>query len=240
MPSKMHDQFPAGSTPERQSPAVKPRSVKVSDTADALNPEAAVRPYHHGQLRSSALLAARQVVTQQGHVAVSMRELAQQLGVAPSALYRHFADRTALLLELADQVHAEHLVQLQVLQATAPDAWTALEDAGRHFLRFAQAQPRMFRMMYDDAVINAPRTEADSPSLELTYGLLLDLAAQAWPALKPQALRQRLIAYWSALFGCATLGSHSLLKPYMLIGLEPAAVEDAVLAMAMGPRVARG
>lgn len=196
---------------------------------------APARAYHHGRLRQAALEAARQVVAQQGHAALAMRELAQQLGVAPSALYRHFVDRTALLLELAEAVHAEHLAQLQALQASTPDAWATLEAAGRHFLRFAQAQPWMFRMMYDDAVINAPRAEADSPALQATYGLLLALGAQAWPRLDALALRQRLIAYWSALFGFASLASHSLLKPYMCQGLAPEALEAAVVAMAMGP-----
>lgn len=61
--------------------------------------------YHHGSLRQAALDAARGIVCTRGHDAVAMRDLAQHLGVTPAALYRHFSNRSDLLMALAEKGH---------------------------------------------------------------------------------------------------------------------------------------
>lgn len=194
------------------------------------------RPYHHGQLREAALAAARQAVATQGHQALSMRQLAQQLGVAPSALYKHFAHRTALLAALADSLHVELLDRLLATQREEAQAWRAMEVAARTFLGFAQAHPLLFRMMYDDEVINDPDAESRLPALQATYDTLLALGQRAWPGLDRPGVQQRLIGFWSTLFGFATLRAHGMLKSYMVDAWQPGVLEDQVVATALGPR----
>lgn len=57
--------------------------------------------YHHGNLRAAALERAAQLAADGGTGALSLRQLARDLGVSPAALYRHFADKDALLDGLA-------------------------------------------------------------------------------------------------------------------------------------------
>ncbi len=59
--------------------------------------------YHHGDLKSALITAALAAVEQDGPDAVSLRDLAQSLGVSRAAPYRHFADRDALLAAVAAQ-----------------------------------------------------------------------------------------------------------------------------------------
>lgn len=194
------------------------------------------RSYHHGNLREAALEAAHATVAAQGHDAVSMRELALQLGVAPSALYRHYGNRTALLLALANAMHETLGSDLaQVLQAHG-DPWECLEMACVRFLDFAQANDRMFRMMYDDEVINAPDAEAHLPALRHNYDLMLGLVQQARPDLGRREARLHLIGLWSTLFGFASVRAHGALKSYMLQGVSAQAMQQSVVRAAIGPR----
>jgi AcrR family transcriptional regulator len=194
------------------------------------------RAYHHGSLREAALDAARQRVAERGHDALSMRDLATQLGVAASALYRHFSNRTALLMALADAVHGGLKLELERVTATQTDPWAALEEAGRHFLAFAARDRALFLMVYDDEVINAPDAESRMPALEQTYQQLLALVRRALPQASEAEARLRLIGFWSTLYGYASVRSHGALKSYMNPNLSDAAMEAAVLATALGPR----
>jgi AcrR family transcriptional regulator len=60
------------------------------------------RSYHHGNLRSALLEHAERTVREEGVQALSLRELAREIGVSHGAPRRHFADRQALLDALAE------------------------------------------------------------------------------------------------------------------------------------------
>jgi AcrR family transcriptional regulator len=57
--------------------------------------------YRHGNLRDEALTVALQIVASDGRKALSLRRLADQLGVSHRALYRHFDDGDGLSNALA-------------------------------------------------------------------------------------------------------------------------------------------
>ena len=57
--------------------------------------------YHHGALRPALIAAARALLDEGGPEAVGLREAARRVGVSPTATYRHFKDKEALLAALA-------------------------------------------------------------------------------------------------------------------------------------------
>ncbi|MEU6068934.1 MULTISPECIES: TetR/AcrR family transcriptional regulator [Streptomyces] len=59
------------------------------------------RPYHHGDLRAALLEAAERTLRDRGAGALSLRELAREIGVSHAAPGRHFKDKQALLDALA-------------------------------------------------------------------------------------------------------------------------------------------
>src|SRR4051794_31523263 len=59
--------------------------------------------YHHGDLRNAFMQAALELVTTRGVHFFSLREAAREIGVSPSAAYRHFADKEALLDAVAGE-----------------------------------------------------------------------------------------------------------------------------------------
>ena len=111
------------------------------------------KPYHHGDLRNALLTALDAAVRGSGPEAASTRSLAREVGVAPSAVFRHFRDRRALLTAYA----AEGFVRLaEAVEAAGP----GLRDVAAVYLDFAFAETGRFRTMF-----RADLLEAQDPSL---------------------------------------------------------------------------
>src|SRR6266542_1478214 len=53
--------------------------------------------YHHGDLRRALLEEAVRTIRDDGVAALTLRAVGARLGVSRTALYRHFADKSALL-----------------------------------------------------------------------------------------------------------------------------------------------
>ena len=85
--------------------------------------------YRHGNLKSEALKAATRLVATGGHERLSLREVADAVGVAHRSLYNHFADREALLDGVATDAYTRLAAIL--VRAKTPDDYTA------KYVRFA-------------------------------------------------------------------------------------------------------
>src|SRR5436190_21921366 len=75
-------------------------SARKRSTAEAKGhrPQAAGKAsYHHGDLRRALLEEAVRTIREDGAPALTLRAVGARLGVSRTALYRHFADKSALL-----------------------------------------------------------------------------------------------------------------------------------------------
>lgn len=59
--------------------------------------------YHHGDLRAQLLDVAARLLREEGESGLSMRRLAQELGVSRTAPYHHFSDKHSLLCGIAEE-----------------------------------------------------------------------------------------------------------------------------------------
>lgn len=97
--------------------------------------------YHHGDLRQAVLRLARRKIEAVGAEAVSLRSLANELGVTHRALYNHFADKDALLAAIAAMGFGELADSLK--QASSP------AEHLRSYATFALAHRHLYAMMMD-------------------------------------------------------------------------------------------
>lgn len=113
------------------------------------------RAYHHGSLRDTLLAEGLELVETSSPDAISMRELARRAGVSPTAVYRHFPDKSAFMAALA----GEGLTLLGVAQHEAFErAGGGLEGfgaTGTAYVRFALAHPTLFRLIFQHPVASA-------------------------------------------------------------------------------------
>src|SRR6185369_6521422 len=103
--------------------------------------------FHHGDLRAQALASARERVAQHGVDKLVLRELATGLGVNHRALYRHFPDRQALIVELS-------AMELDAL-VTAMDAVLPADARGQGprilmemYVGYALEQANLYEMVF--------------------------------------------------------------------------------------------
>ena len=123
-----------------------------------------------------------------GAAQISLRQLAREVGVSPTAVYRHFPDKRALLAALA-HTGFERLGMAQQQASDAAGGGSAgFAATGRAYVRFALANPALFRLAFTHAEIGHDvRTEDDDASrLLLHYARAFGgehaqwLALQAW------------------------------------------------------------
>lgn len=80
--------------------------------------------------------------------AVSIRAIADRVGVSPPSIYRHFEDKEALLNAVCADVFAQLVVGIEVAVATATDPLDALARAGRCYIDFGLQHPEHYRLVF--------------------------------------------------------------------------------------------
>lgn len=111
--------------------------------------------YRHGDLRRALLEAGTELARGGGPEAVVLREATRRAGVAPSAAYRHFADRRALLDAVCSAAQSALAVAIEAELAglsrggdPAEYARARVRAVGSGYLRFARAEPGLFRTAF--------------------------------------------------------------------------------------------
>ena len=108
--------------------------------------------YHHGNLPEAMLQEAVRTIQKQGVDALTLRGVGERLGVSRTALYRHFADKQALLAAVAAE-------GFRTLRTALADAWESggrgregFDAMGLAYVHFAVTHPSHYRVMFGGAV----------------------------------------------------------------------------------------
>lgn len=124
------------------------------------------RAYHHGDLRSALIDAGLKALEQAEPSELSLRQLAREVGVSATAVYRHFPDKRALLGALADTGLAMLGTQQQAAAEAAGGGKAGFSATGRAYVRFAIAHPGLFRLIFTHADVERESAD-DNPATQL-------------------------------------------------------------------------
>jgi AcrR family transcriptional regulator len=132
---------------------VKGNTLGVSITNVVRRKRVARENYHHGDLEAALIDAALDLVRQTGPDHLSLRAVAQQVGVSPSAVYHYFPDKDSLISRVGDKLfidlanmQREALAQIPGISARA--AKLRYRELGRTYFRWANKEPNLFRLMF--------------------------------------------------------------------------------------------
>jgi AcrR family transcriptional regulator len=187
--------------------------------------------YHHGNLRNDLVTAAVEIIRKSGPDALTLRVVAQRLGVSQTAPYRHFASKEALLTAVAAEGFTSLLTSIhRALDAVGADPIVRLQTIGKSYIRFALAWPAHFAVMY------GPRpTEfsvgAVAEAGRAAFSLLTELvvACQSAGTLRAGNPTRMGVQIWGIMHGLATLYLHGLL-PRSLSEAELEALGEEIVA----------
>lgn len=170
--------------------------------------------YHHGNLRAALIEAAADLARTQGPDGVVLREVARRTGVSHNAAYRHFADRHALLAEVA-VLGMERLGNAMrrrrdevEIEDPKPRTDEQLRAVGRAYVDFALAEPGFFKV----AFAAAPHPGAATPPVSSEdatnpYDLLTEVLDDCVTAgsVSPDRRAGAEVVCWAAVHGFALL-----------------------------------
>ena len=105
--------------------------------------------------RSQLLAAAEQLMADRGYLAVRLEDIGAAAGISGPAIYRHFPNKEALLVELLVGISTRLLAGAESVLADAPDADAALDGLIEFHLDFALDEPDLIRIQ-DRDLANLP------------------------------------------------------------------------------------
>ncbi len=150
--------------------------------------------------------AAERLFAARGPDAVTMRQLAADLGVSPMTPYRYFRDKDDILAAVRANGFNRFAEALETARASAASGRARAAAVGEAYLDFAFENPHTYKLMFD---LNQPH-EADYPDLVAAArraratmsGYVDDQAAEGEIAGDPARIG---LMFWAATHGAVVL-----------------------------------
>jgi AcrR family transcriptional regulator len=177
--------------------------------------------------------AAERLFAERGPDAVTMRQLAAELGVSPMTPYRYFEDKDDILAAVRTNGFNRFADALEAARATAGSARAKGAAVGEAYLNFAFEHPHTYKLMFD---LNQPH-EADYPDLvaagkrafQTMSGYVDDQVAEGFMEGEPAKIG---LMFWAATHGAVVLELAGKLPP----GTAHALHHDLSATLARGLR----
>ena len=167
------------------------------------------RPYHHGNLKAALLDVAVARARTSGPAAVTIRDVAHDVGVSPSAAYRHVRSREHLLALVAQVARQELAISMAAAVAEVEstdqpqsDAVARFRACGEGYIRFATRSGPLFTTAFLSTDI-AP-DDPDDPDPAAALASSIDGLISAGLLAPDRRTESSLIA-WSAVHGLSCL-----------------------------------
>ncbi|MCF2946637.1 TetR/AcrR family transcriptional regulator [Paraglaciecola aquimarina] len=105
--------------------------------------------YHHGDLRSTLIAGANELLKETGIEGLSLRKLAEKTGVSRTAPYHHFKDKNQLLCAIAEQgfKHWQHNAE-KIFNQTDLSLKEKYHQFFLGYIRYAADNPELYDLMF--------------------------------------------------------------------------------------------
>ncbi|MFC3069821.1 TetR/AcrR family transcriptional regulator [Phenylobacterium soli] len=102
-----------------------------------------------GHLRRAEILeAAERIFVAEGYEGATIRKIADEVGVSSTALYMHFPDKSAILLEICERVFTTLLERNREIAAKPIDAVQRTRMMLDAYMRWGIAHPNAYQLVY--------------------------------------------------------------------------------------------
>lgn len=161
--------------------------------------------YHHGDLRRALLDEAIRTIQHDGVESLTLRAIGVALGVSRTALYRHFADKRALLSVVATE--GFRMLRERLVEAWGTGGVRGFDAMGVAYVQFAMAQPSHYQVMFGGFVDDAPRDEELTREANAAFQALVDalVALQKEGLVRKDDPQQLARFIWAAVHGISML-----------------------------------
>lgn len=156
-------------------------------------------------VRAGILEASIALMNEGGLGSLSMREVARRAGVSHQAPYHYFADRGAILAELAGEGFDKLTDYMVSAVGLARDKTAKNRALGEAYIRFALNNPEVFRLMFRCEMVDLSQYPGAKEKADRCFQYVADTFGAGPATDKKSADLIPVIASWSAAHGVATL-----------------------------------
>ena len=173
-------------------------------------PSSGTQTYHHGDLRSALLDAAANRIENQGIEGLSLRKLADDVGVSRSALYHHFRDKNALLNAVAANGFANWIAMTSESGGDeSVSAPVRMKQFVYGYVHWAVKHPQLYDLMFGRPIWKNDLADDELkdvayPAFQYMLSLITHWQQQGLLLADKPALRQTQVI-WATLHGLAKL-----------------------------------
>ncbi|MGH9184539.1 MAG: TetR family transcriptional regulator [Acidimicrobiales bacterium] len=163
------------------------------------------------RLRGEILAAAEELLTETGdESAVSIRAIAERVGITAPSIYRHFADKDQLLFAVCAQIFARVDQALEKAATGASDPIDEIGRKGRAYVEFGLTFPESYRLLF---MLHPPEKAHQPDGSEMAgttaFHHLMDSVSRMLDLAPDQANRTdtyaTTCAVWTAVHGITSL-----------------------------------
>jgi AcrR family transcriptional regulator len=161
------------------------------------------------KLRGEILAAASKMFADRGYEAVTLREIAKQIGYTHAVIYQHFPDKWHILAELSRETIGLMIQNFDAIAAKYPAPKERLFATSRGLIQFCTAHPQQFRnVFFGPENRNGVRAgqyidDIGAPLFQRFVQLFFDVAkAERLPSRNDIVVAH---TWWFTIFGLATL-----------------------------------
>jgi AcrR family transcriptional regulator len=104
--------------------------------------------YHHGDLRQALIDEALRTIDRYGPEALTLRGVAEALGVSRTAMYRHFSDKQALIAAVAREGFRALRLALSSAWEQSGHGRAGFTAMGEAYLQFAVTRASYYRVIF--------------------------------------------------------------------------------------------
>jgi AcrR family transcriptional regulator len=157
------------------------------------------------RLRDEILKATERLLIKTGdQEAVSIRAIAQAVGVTPPSIYLHFADKSELIFAVC----AQHFLALdEAIESAAIGATDAMDELrlrGRAYVRFGLDHPEQYRILFMSKPSATPAGWSGEVMLEnAAFSHHVEAVGRAFP--NASDVYMTAIGLWAAVHGVVSL-----------------------------------
>ena len=152
-------------------------------------------------MKQRAVAAAHRMLEARGEAGLTLRALAAELRTGPGGLYHHFANKDALLAELAIDGFRE--LGRWMAMATPPQGRTTFFASGHAYLGFTRRRPALYAIMYNE------RVQAGHEGVRLAEAEAFDIYRRSLETIRvpTEDLADVALALWALGRGMASISS---------------------------------
>jgi AcrR family transcriptional regulator len=173
--------------------------VDISETL----PARTRKPRGQGASRRGEILdAAKRLFTEEGFAHATMRRIAAEVGVSPTAIYLHFADKEAILRAIAEDFFVELLVVLHERRKPDGPPLARLREGMRAYVDFSLERADEYRLTFQTRNDGEAPAVADQSFAELEHSVEELLASGVFRRGDPAVIAETI---WCALHGVTSV-----------------------------------